>query len=339
MQKILPVFKNGRFYNTQHKTCHPVLLPSLGWYVQSWFARRSDRRRLLSNPLEPTRPLAAGFCRIVWLGHATFLLQYGVADRAPITVLTDPVFGNATALFARACAPVAPPEQLPSIDYVLISHNHRDHLDLASIRAIVDRNPLVQFLVPLGTAAWFEQQGMFRVQELSWWESFRQHDITATFLPAYHWAGRSLIDYNRSLWGSWLLRMGAHVIYFGGDTAYGNHFTNIAAHVGPIDVALLPIGPCEPAKHMHSSHISGSWALQAFLDLEAQMLVPMHWGTFFFGTDMVYTPLQNMCQAWQVREKLVCDKTLCIKNPGQIIEFNASKKMISANTETLLHYI
>lgn len=338
MQKILPVFKKGRFYNTQHKACRPVLLPSLGWYVQSWFARCLDRRRLLSKSLGPSKPLAAGFCRIVWLGHATFLLQYGVADRAPITILTDPIFGNATAFFARAFSPVVLPEQLPAIDYVCISHNHRDHLDLASIRAIAHRNPTVQFLVPLGTAAWFERQSIARVREFSWWESFCQHELTATFLPAYHWSGRTLFDYNRSLWGSWLLRVGGHTIYFGGDTAYGNHFANIARHIGPIDVALLPIGPCQPAVHMRSSHISGHWVVQGFIELGAKMLVPMHWGTFFLGTDMVYTPLHDLHQAWQVHEKLLSEKMLHVVQPGQHIELAISKNVVSTDIKTVVRY-
>jgi len=323
VQKILPVFKKGRFYAAIGAQSRMVLLPSLAWYVQSWLKRQIDQRRLPVQQVVQFKPLAPGRCRIVWLGHATFLLQFGVADRAPICVLTDPIFDQATILFKRACPVGIAPEQLPTIDYVLLSHNHRDHWDESSIRRIVVRNPSVKFLVPLGDAAWFAQHGITAVRELTWWESVADVGITFTFLPAYHWSGRGLTDYNRSLWGSFLIQAAGHTIFFGGDTAYGNHFANIAHHTPAIDIALLPIGPCDPGQYMRSSHISQEWVVRAFLELGAKTLIPMHWGTFFFGVDMVYTPLHRLKAAWQVYAEQVREQILQDVYPGQVLEYES----------------
>ena len=248
----------------------------------------------------------------LWIGHSTFLIHLNGC-----TILTDPVFGAATWLFKRICRPGAEVGQLPPVDYVLLSHNHRDHMDADSIFALIRQNPQVTFLVPLETKKWFLQHGIKRVHEYVWWDAFEIPGLRCTFLPAYHWSGRFLTDRNRTLWGSWMIEGQGKTIYFAGDTAYWKHFSCIAHYFPHIDVALLPVGPCTPYSYMRTSHLNATWAVQAFCDLRARNFVAMHWGTFYFGTDDIYTPLPLLKQAW--RAKKLTEERLIILNPGHAV--------------------
>jgi L-ascorbate metabolism protein UlaG (beta-lactamase superfamily) len=124
-----------------------------------------------------------------------------------------------------------------------------------------------------------------------------EEKLTLTFLPAYHWSGRGIFDANRSIWGSWMIRHGKYHCYFAGDTAYGEHFEHIAHAFPTIHTAFMPIGPCEPHAYLRQSHINAEEAGQAFLTLNAQHLIPMHWGTFGFGIDRPLEPLHRL-EAW-----------------------------------------
>src|SRR3972149_7418626 len=197
---------------------------------------------------------------ITWIGHATFLIQIG-----GVNILVDPVFSDFSRLFPRMVQPSIALHNLPTIDFILISHNHPDHMDEASLLALKAQNPTV--LVPLGDKAWFDKRGFVNVVEMNWWEHAlhkdhkKKHDLSFSFLPAAHWSGRGLFDINKSLWGSWLIEYRGFKIYFAGDTAYSDHFNLIGRHYPSIDIALMPIGPNEPKHMMKDAHVSTHEAL------------------------------------------------------------------------------
>ncbi len=321
MHKLFAVMRNGRFYHSRFERRQYFLLPSAAFYL----------RMLCRRFFEPEHPITVthahiphtqpAWCRLMWLGHATFLIQLGGSGRQPVTLLTDPIFGNATPFFRRTCPPGLAISELPPIDYILISHNHRDHMDESTLMQLFKRNEHVICLVPHGDRSWFIQRGFLQVHEHYWWQSLSSGALTCTFLPARHWSGRWIGDRNRSLWGSWHIGWGGRSLYFAGDTAYWKHFSCIQAHMPSIDVALLPIGPCEPRGYMQHHHMSDSWVIRAFLELGAKHLVPMHWGTFRLGIDAAHLPLERLISAWQRAGDAVGDKQLSLINHGQEIAF------------------
>lgn len=316
-KKLFQPFKyNGRFYNHAEERYRSTFLPSLimlcEWYWDMLRKGRCDSAYWYApvDPLHRTKHLA-----ITWVGHATFLIQV-----AGINILTDPVFGDLP-FFKRQLQAGIPIEKVPEIDYVIISHNHRDHMDRTAL-TFFKGHPETTFLVPLGDKAWFERRGFTRVREYSWWEQDRfthhEHEIEFSFLPALHWSQRGLRDFNTSLWGSWVIRVGNESVYFAGDTAYGGHFSAIKKEFPTLSHALMPIGPCEPRRWMQDSHMNAEEAGQAFLDLGARKFLPMHWGTFNFGTDHHEAPYERIVSWWQKQQ--LSEQELIVLKAGQRLE-------------------
>lgn len=310
-----PFKQKGRYYNFAGETGKGFLLHTLQMYVTSLFKRISQPKPNTNEWITQFDHNALGSePRITWIGHASFLIQIGNK-----TIMTDPIFGHASWLFQRIMQPGVALNRLPKIDVVVLSHNHRDHMDKESLYALRQHsNPL--FLVPEGVQAWFEQHNFSNVAHYSWWQTDTTiSDLQFTFLPAYHWSQRSLFDQNKTLWGSWLIRSKSSSIYFAGDTGYHNHFSEIGNEYH-IDFALLPIGPCEPHEWMKHSHLSAAQSGQAFLDLKADHFVPMHWGTFYFGTDMFLDPIHKLRAWWQRNAALLATKQLHEMKIGQSIQ-------------------
>ena len=257
---------------------------------------------------------------ITWIGHSTFLIQINKKN-----ILTDPIFGSPSIFFPRILPPGISPQKLPKIDYVVISHNHFDHMDSKSLLFLKEVNPEIVILAPEGNQHWFHKRNFKHVHCLNWWrkESFEQ--INFTFLPAFHWSQRGLFDRNKSLWGSWMIEIEDFSIYFAGDTAYSHHFKAIGKEFKRINVALMPIGPCEPRKYMFDTHVNAEEAGEAFLDLGAQQFIPMHWGAFHFGVDAFETPIKRI-QRWRKRNRAeLKNKSLYIPTLGAPIQFHNSE--------------
>ncbi|HBY05614.1 TPA: hypothetical protein DEG75_01560 [Candidatus Dependentiae bacterium] len=256
--------------------------------------------------------------RIQWIGHSSFLITIG-----GFTVITDPIFGSSSWLFPRWTPPGISLDALPHIDAVLISHNHYDHLDIPSIRLIAKRNPLVQIFAPWGDRALLVRSGFSRVTECMWWDDFSLvHDalkqkLELYFLPAVHWSRRALFDRNRSLWGSWIVRVGEQAVYFAGDTASGEHFKAIAHEFPSINTALMPVSPCEPRASMRFVHLSAEDAGEAFLALGAHRFVPMHWGTYHFGEDHPLVPIRRLTAWWEREKEQLLDRQLALLKIGE----------------------
>jgi L-ascorbate metabolism protein UlaG (beta-lactamase superfamily) len=257
---------------------------------------------------------------VTWLGHATFLIQIN-----DINILTDPVFYNIPPIDARFLRIPFKPERLPPIHAVLISHNHRDHLDEKSIQVIKKLNPSVHFYVPSGNKKWFEKRDSASVFEASWGNSFQyptnKSSIDLTFLPASHWTSRTMFDFNKSLWGSWMITTHDQHVYFAGDTAYAQHFKAITEKFGPINIALMPIGQGEPQEYLKESHMNDSEAIQAFLDLNASNFIPMHWGTFSLGTEPFAQPIERLQQTWALQQNVLVNKRLHVVKLGESRKF------------------
>ncbi len=209
---------------------------------------------------------------VTWVGHSTFAIQDG-GD----VVITDPHWGARALLPPRLSPPGIPLGALPGNAFGVLSHCHYDHLDSWTVRHLPADMP---WYVPRGLANWFQERGRSRVVELDWWESVRHGRWTLTFLPAQHWSTRLGLGRNTTLWGSWLLDAGERRYYFAGDSGYFHGFAEIGRRFAPLDVALLPIGAYEPRWFMRPQHADPAEGYQAFLDLGARTMIPMHWGCF-----------------------------------------------------------
>jgi N-acyl-phosphatidylethanolamine-hydrolysing phospholipase D len=188
---------------------------------------------------------------------------------------------------------------LPPIDFVLISHNHYDHLDLRTLRALAERDPKTRFLVPLGNAKLLREQGIERVEELNWGEETRHGAVAIHCLPAQHWSRRGLGDQNRALWSSWAVVAPDRRFYFAGDTGYFDGFSAIGRALGPFDLAAVPIGAYQPEAMMAQSHLDPEQAVQASRDLRARRALAMHYGTFDLSDEPLDEPPRRFRTAAQ----------------------------------------
>lgn len=227
---------------------------------------------------------------VTWIGHATTLVQID-----GVNILTDPIWSErcSPVSFAgpkRFMKPGLKLEDLPPIHLVVLSHNHYDHTDLPTLKSLEEKfHP--QFLIGLGNQKWLESEGLSNVKELDWWDTFSLPGLKVIFTPTQHFSGRGLTDRNETLWGSYVLQGKKDSVYFAGDTAYYDHFKEIQQKIGNIKVAILPIGAYEPRWFMSAVHVDPPEAVQAFLDLKAEFMVPMHYSTFVLSDEKLTDPL------------------------------------------------
>ena len=194
--------------------------------------------------------------RLTWLGHASWLVQLG-----GLSLLIDPVLGDSiSVVIRRNGAPPLAAKALPPIAAQLVSHNHYDHMDAPSLRAVG-----APVIVGLANARLIG--GRLPTTELGWWDSADVGGVRVTYVPSQHWSRRSFADSNRALWGGFVIESGGLSIYHSGDTAYFEGFAEIGRRFPRIDVALLPIGAYDPAWFMSKQHMNPADALRAFEDL------------------------------------------------------------------------
>jgi len=187
-------------------------------------------------------------------------------------------------------------DRLPPVSLILLSHNHYDHCDLRALRTLARQNdPTV--ITPLGNGPLLRSTGLRRIEELDWWEERNNAGSPVTLTPAHHFSARTPFDRNRALWSGFLLASGARRIYFAGDTAYTETFKDIHERVGPVDLALLPIGAYEPRLFMQSVHMNPADAVQAHIDLHAKTSVAMHFGTFQLTAEGIDEPVRALGEA------------------------------------------
>ncbi len=255
---------------------------------------------------EADRQLIGSFAakpRVTWIGHATALVQY-----QGISYLTDPHLTQYPFYFEfyvepRYTQPALTFEQMPPIDFVVISHNHYDSLDHRTVDMFGDS---VLWYVPLGLKTWFLDRGISagRVVELDWWQSHRFNDrVEVTMTPAQHWSKRTPWDTNKSLWGGWAVDIDGFNSWFAGDTGYhASYFKDIGQRLGPFRLAMIPIGAYAPRYFMLSAHVEPAQAIDIHLEVGAKQSLPIHWGTFQLTIEPALEPRELLIAEMNRRE-------------------------------------
>ncbi len=288
-----PRAEDGRFENFvgEIERAGPgVAVPFFWRRVVGTFRERPNAPQRVANDGAWLRENAkASEPSVTWVGHATFLVQIGHT-----TLLTDPIWSDTASPVSfvgprRHVAPGIEIEDLPPIDFVVISHNHYDHLDLATLERLARRRSETRFFVPLGNGALLRDAGIDNVVELDWGQHVEHNGVRVYCLPCQHWSQRGLTDFQKGLWSSWAVIAEDRRFYFAGDTGLFDGFSTIGAELGPFDLAAVPIGAYAPPAMMKPFHMNPEEAVEAGRALRAQRLVGMHFGTF----DLTDEPLDE----------------------------------------------
>lgn len=233
-----------------------------------------------------------------WIGHATLFMQLGGRN-----LLVDPVFSDRVSpvSFAGPKRRVPLParlDELPPADVVLISHNHYDHLDEPTVRALqMQQGGPPLFVAPLGVDLWLRSVGATRVERLDWWDSLRVDDLEIVLTPAQHWSARSPWDRNATLWGGFAIRTPGFTFWYSGDTGYAPIFAEIGRRLGAIDLAAIPVGAYEPRWFMKDQHVNPDEAVRIFREVGARAAIGVHWGTFELTDEPLDAPIGALAAA------------------------------------------
>lgn len=302
--KGTPVDAKGRFQNTHHPFI-PKFTDVLRWKFFEKNPYKQSKKTESWNPIihKDDRWLKESNDVIIWLGHCTFYIRiYG------IQIITDPVFGDVFSLKRKSEFPIDV-GNLNDLDYVLISHDHRDHLDKTSLRTLSKINADVQYLTGLEMKYLINDfTRSEKIEEAGWYQQYNtRNEIRITFVPSRHWAKRGLNDTNKRLWGGFVIEAGDKRILFGGDSAYDLHYAEIGNLFGDFDYALLGIGAYEPRWFMKTNHQTPAEAVKGFKELQASYFMPMHYGTFDLSDEPLSKPLIDLhiaAEGENVRENL-----------------------------------
>ncbi len=276
---------------------------SVGHLVKWQFPGKKNKwPRQLKNGVHPHPPERhdAETFSVTFVGHATVLIQI-----CGLNILTDPFFSARTSPLSfigpkRTRPPGIALKNLPPIDFVLLSHNHYDHLDLAAQAELYNRfEPVI--ITPLGNGAIVAKTGLdHQIAEADWGDTvFLNDSLKITLTPARHWSKRTFKDRNMALWGAFLLHTPFGPVYFAGDTGYGNgdHFRAIKDQFGPPRLSFLPIGAYEPRWFMKSQHMNPDDAVKAHLDLETAQSIAIHHGTIQLTDEAIDEPAKALTTA------------------------------------------
>ena len=277
------------------------LKPGKGWlrrnfitevYLPSLFTRRKG---VAHRPEFPE--LGPDQICLTWIGHASFLISW-----RGLNILVDPMWALWLKVIKRLRRPGLPLHHLPAIDLVLVTHAHFDHLDRRTLRRISAFQPII---VPNGVGNLVQDLGFNRVHELDWWQTLNIGEIGVTLTPCHHWGARVLHDSHRGF-GGFHLRLGNRTIFHCGDSAYFSGFAEIGERL-PTEIALLPIGAYDPPTR-REVHMNPEQAVQAFTELNARIMVPMHYGSFRLSFEPPDEPLNRLRAAidrHQMSERVV----------------------------------
>lgn len=264
-----------------------------------FFFKENDRRPDRALPVHPVdlshfNRSGADQLNVTWLGHSSLMINID-----GYKVLTDPVFEKKVSILGPTRFNGDVPldiHQLPTIDVVIISHDHYDHLNKYSINVLNEKTE--QFVVPLGVGARMAKWGVSpdKITELDWWAEYRfDQNLTITATPAQHFSGRGLTDRNRTLWASWVIATPWHNLFFSGDSGYFDGFKIIGEKYGPFDMTFIECGAYNES--WSDVHMFPEQTVQAHLDLGGDILHPVHWGTFNLSIHPWYEPMQRATAA------------------------------------------
>jgi len=299
-----------RFYNPNGRQA-PGLLDALRWKLTS----RAERSPAFISDVEqsvPPRAVEGSAVRATLVNHSTVLLQ-----QRGCTILTDPIWSERTSPLSwigprRRRQPGVSFDHLPPIDAVLISHNHYDHLDLPTLHRLAGRGTSA-FVVPARGARLLRSENIGTVHELDWGESLPLPGFTVHCVPAFHFSSRGIFDRNKTLWCGYVIECQERLVYFAGDTGFGEHFAQIRENFGAPRLALLPIGAYEPRWFMAPIHMAPEDAIRAHEILAAKTSIAIHHGTFQLADDGIDTPKKRLSACAR-------PESILILNNGQFAE-------------------
>jgi len=308
---------NGRFFNTAPPTRDKTFADIRQWRKTS--TRAPWPAHVPVQHAVPEQRVAG--TRVTLVGHATVLIQTG-----GLNLLTDPVWSDrcSPVQFAgpkRVCDPGVRFEDLPPIDAVLLSHNHYDHLDIATMRRLVARHdPLI--VTPLGNDTIVRRAiPKARIVTGDWWDEHAlEGGVQVTFMPAQHWSARGIYDRRMALWCGFYVRAGDSSVYFAGDTGYGDGsvFDLIRARLGSPDVALLPIGAYAPRWFMRDQHTDPAEAVRIMQHLDARHALAIHWGVFPLSDEGRDEPVHALAHA--LAEHAIAPGRFRHDEPGAVLD-------------------
>jgi L-ascorbate metabolism protein UlaG (beta-lactamase superfamily) len=307
-------FDGKRFYNPDAPQVRGFL-DVLRWKLTS---RPEPSPSFVSDVARsiPPRRVEGSELRATLVNHSTVLLQQQGSN-----ILTDPIWSERAGPLSwigprRRRPPGISWEDLPSIDAVLISHNHYDHLDLPTLRRLAARGDST-FIVPARVARVLRSENIGPVHELDWGESLSLPALTIHCVPAQHFSSRGIHDRNRTLWCGYVIECQERLIYFAGDTGFGRHFAQIREKFGSPRLALLPIGAYEPRWFMSPMHMAPDEAVRAHQILAARTSIAIHHGTFQLTDESLDTPK---------RQLIACapDESFLVLNNGEFAEIDTT---------------
>ncbi len=271
-----PEFEGGRFENKPPHEPELALMRNLQAYLENNLRHPSIKIPVLTlDPKSLEEPAGNGL-KVIWFGHATVLVEID-----GLRIMTDPILSDLASPLPigprRFHRPPLALADLKNIDAVVISHDHYDHLDMASIKHLASQG--THFYVGLGVGAHLErwQVPLAQIHELDWWESIELKGVKIHCTPARHYSGRKAPD-NSTLWASWMIRSREHSIFYSGDTGYAPHFAEIHKRFGETDLSIMKVGSYHEI--WQDIHMNPEAAVRAHKDLGAKVLLPVHWGTF-----------------------------------------------------------
>lgn len=294
-------FRNGRFHNRFTHDKHGAA-DFLKWLPDYWRTRNQAIRFPALSPDVAYLKANRSEDTVTWIGHSSFLVQCG-----GLNLVTDPHLSERASPFQfagpkRMTPPAMGYADLPPLDLALISHNHYDHLDEATVCRLAQEHSGLHFVVPLGVKAWFSRRGIHRVTELDWWQSASISKANVTAVPVQHFSGRSATDRNATLWCGLVAEVAGRQIFFAGDTGYSPDFVEISQRLGAMDLSLLPIGAYQPRWFMQAMHVEPEETVRIHRDVKSRQSVAMHWGTFQLTEEPPDQPPQKLAEALRLHD-------------------------------------
>ncbi|XP_025096371.1 N-acyl-phosphatidylethanolamine-hydrolyzing phospholipase D-like isoform X2 [Pomacea canaliculata] len=329
----MPVIKNGKFHNPWDTWRQPSFSGIMKLFITTKNETNLPSEEDLDEILpiftpdirEFDRSLISGV-RMLWIGHATV-----VAQLDGFTVMTDPVFSMRSSPIQaigpkRIRKPPCTIEELPKVDAVVISHNHYDHLDYASVVALNQRfGENLQWFVPMGLKGWMNNAGCENVVEMTWWQEHEVQShpgVKVACTPCQHWCKRNVSDTNEVLWSSWCILGPKNSFHFAGDTGYCCGFKQIGRKYGPFTAAAIPIGAYHPRWFMSPQHVDPQQAVDIHQDIQSKSSLGIHWGTFMLTYEPYLEPRELLKLELEKRE--MNPSSFVTVNHGAIKVFGAS---------------
>lgn len=313
-------FEKEIFINRKPRIIDDLRKRSLNLHTLLEFLEEKPRLKP-TEPLPEIKPDLKFFLesseklKAIWLGHSSFILNLEGK-----IILVDPVFSDSASpvsfIVPRFQKPVLELGELPEIDYILISHDHFDHLDMKVAKFFKDSQTI--FITPLGVGSHLENWGVSldKIIEKDWWEEIEFDQLKFIATPAQHFSGRGPFDASKTLWASWVIQGKFNNVYFSGDSGYDTHFKLIGEKYGPFDIAFIETGQYN--KKWEEVHLLPDQSVMAYKDLGAKKYFPVHWGMFVLAFHPWDEPVKEI-----YKRRLDNNIELIIPKIGQIYELDS----------------